>query len=61
MFFWEQKNAYRRQVDRIEFTAGLSSYIHLTKDILSLSFSTLSGLTKRLAERNSTIDEIRYA
>ena len=50
----------RCQVDRVEFTAGLS-YIHLTKDILVLSFSTLSDLTKRLAAQNSNIDEMRYA
>ena len=49
------------QVDRVEFTAGLSSYIHLTKDILLLSFSTLSDLTKRLEARDSNIDEMRYA
>ena len=30
----------RCQVDRVEFTAGLSSYIHLTKDILVL-YSTI--------------------
>jgi hypothetical protein len=47
-------------VDRVEFTAGLS-YINLTKDILVLSFSTLSDLTKRLATQNSNIDEMRYA
>ena len=36
-------------------TAGLSSYIHITKYILLLSFSTLSDLTKRLAARNQGI------
>ena len=51
----------RCQVDRVEFTAGLSSYIHLTKDIVLLSFSTLSDLTKRLAARNSNIDDMRCA
>ena len=51
----------RCQVDWVEFTAGLSSYIHLTKDILVLSFSTLSDLTKRLAARNSNIDDMRCA
>jgi hypothetical protein len=30
-------------------------------DILLLSFSTLSDLTKRLAEQNSNIDEMRSA
>jgi hypothetical protein len=30
-------------------------------DILLLSFSTLSDLTKRLAERNSNIEEMRSA
>jgi hypothetical protein len=48
-------------VDRVEFTAGLSSYIHLTKDILLLSFSTLSDLTKRLAAQHSNNDEMRCA
>ena len=51
----------RCQVDRVEFTAGLSSYIHLTKDILLLSFSTLSDLTKRLAAQHSNNDEMRCA
>ena len=51
----------RCQVDRVEFTAGLSSYIYLTKDILLLSFSTLSDLTKRLAAQHSNNDEMRRA
>ena len=45
-------------MDQVEFTAGLSSYIHLTKYILLLSFSTHSALTKRLAARNQWIFRI---
>ena len=56
------------QVDQVEFTAGLSSHIHLTEYILLHLYyyyyyylNTLTSLKGFLAARNSNIDVMRYA